>query len=432
MRTLPEPMKAGMRKKAPSAAMVIRDRAAPGRVTRVHAHVLDARLRQSLVSVRALGRAGLAVGGIECAADVPAFGSRWCSVRSVVPDVAQDATRFAQAVLDVLAAYPAKVIIPSHEGSIAALRLHRTEVERSTALALAKESAITVAVDKERTLAVARELGIAVPHGVIVRDVGDVHAAMREIGTPAVVKPLHSWVEREGVATRLECSTVLNEDEAKRTVETMMQAGGSVVLQQWLPGSREAVSLLYARGQLWARFAQVAHRMYPPLGGSSVLRESIALPPDATDAAEKLVRAIDLEGYSEIEFRRDGAGRAVLMEINPRLSASVEIAVRAGVNFPWLVYAWAAGEALEPVLSYRTGVRVRWLGGDLYYLKETYKNQGRPDIVPMGRAIRSFALDFVRPTAYDYMDIWDVHPALIASRQMLLHLARRATQRMRV
>lgn len=62
------------------------------------------------------------------------------------------------------------------------------------------------------------------------------------------------------------------------------------------------------------------------------------------EAGERLVTELDLDGYSEVEFRRDREGNAVLMEINPRLSASVEVAVRAGVPFSRLLYAWAAGE----------------------------------------------------------------------------------------
>src|SRR5207248_3934778 len=131
--------------------------------------------------------------------------------------------------------------------------------------------------------------------------------------------------------------------------------------QEWVPGRREAVSLLYAEDRVWARFAQVAHRTLPALGGVSVARESIPLPPDSGEGAERLVRAMGLEGYSEVEFRRDAAGRPRLMEVNARLSASVEIAVRAGVDFPLLLHRWAAGERLDPVPGYRVGLRMRWL-----------------------------------------------------------------------
>src|SRR2546428_1979588 len=103
----------------------------------------------------------------------------------------------------------------------------------------------------------------------------------------------------------------------------------------------------------------------PPLGGESVLRQSIAMPPDIGSQAEELVREINLEGYSEVEFRRDTAGVPYLMEINPRLSASVEIAVRSGVDFPYLLYQWASGGPIERVKGYRIRPVMRHLGGGL-------------------------------------------------------------------
>ncbi len=413
-----------------SVSSVLHNRATSRHTSGLHAWVLDAQLRQGLVALRALGRAGLHVGAADSATRIPAFRSRWCDVSASVPDVTNDADAWARGVLELLAQYPAQVLIPSHDGSIEALRIYRKEVERSAAIALASESALEIAVDKARTLAVATELGIPIPRGVEVTDVSDVPAATREVGFPAVVKPLQSWVERDGVATRLACEAVVNTDEARRAVAMMLEAGGKAILQQWLPGSREAVSLFYAQGRTWARFMQVAHRMYPPLGGSSVLRESIPLHADATGAAEKLVRAIELEGYSEIEFRRDQAGKPVLMEINPRLSASVEIAVRSGVNFPLLLYSWAAGEPLRQIKGYRLGYRMRWLGGDLYYLRDAFLHQGRPDIPPMGRAVGAFLTDFLRPTGYDYLDVRDVAPAISATREMLAHLASRGVRRL--
>src|SRR2546428_3246710 len=103
--------------------------------------------------------------------------------------------------------------------------------------------------------------------------------------------------------------------------------------------------------------------MGPPWGGESILRQSIPVPPDIGDQAERLVREIDLEGYSEVEFRRDHAGVPYLMEINPRLSASVEVAVRAGVDFPYLVYQWASGGPIAKARPRGGGGWLASLGG---------------------------------------------------------------------
>jgi hypothetical protein len=161
------------------------------------------------------------------------------------------------------------------------------------------------------------------------------------------------------------------------------------------------------------------------------LRESIALPADAASGAERLIRTIGLEGYSEVEFRRDASGRPVLMEINPRLSASVEVAVRSGVNFPYLLYAFAAGEPIKQIADYRIGVRMRWLGGDIRYLIETITHQGRPDVFPIPRAVSTFALDFLRPAAYDYIDLADLWPAWQATWQTVQRPVRRIATRTR-
>jgi predicted ATP-grasp superfamily ATP-dependent carboligase len=146
-----------------------------------------------------------------------------------------------------------------------------------------------------------------------------------------------------------------------------------------------------------------------------VLRESISLPADITPEAERLVAELDLEGYSEVEFRRDGSGRAALMEINPRLSASVEIAVRAGVPFPRLLHDWASGESLTETSGYMTGLRMRWLGGDLSRLKSILSHPNRPDAPSRRQALMTFAADFARPAAYDYLDRSDLRPAMVAT-----------------
>src|SRR6266851_319636 len=161
---------------------------------------------------------------------------------------------------------------------------------------------------------------------------------MREVGLPAVLKPDESWVERGGKGVRLSPNIVRTVDEANQVYEHVLEKGGHAMIQQWLPGRREAVTLFYAAGQFWARLAQVSYREWPVLGGASVLCETIPLLPDITGDAERLVRAIDLEGCSMVEFRRDQRGRPALMEVNPRMGGSVALAIAAGVNFPQLLY----------------------------------------------------------------------------------------------
>jgi len=396
--------------------------------------VLDGIGRQALVTTRALGRLGLRVTTAESSdmcrprfdrgsrataglRGLPTFASRWSQRGDILPSYHVDPTAYAQALLDLVRAHPTRVLIPSSDGSIAALRPWRSYFERqAVVLALASEAALDVANDKQRTLAAAAELGIPYPRTVPVDRVEDVEAALAEVGYPAVIKPTHSWVSRTGVAARVISKTVLDLSEALAYVEQLNEVGSSsAVIQQLANGSREAVSVFYAHGKVWASFAQVAHRTTPALGGVSVVRESISMPIELESAAIALVRALDLEGYSEVEFRRDATGRPLLMEINARLSGSVEVAVRSGIPFPGLLWQWAAGEPLRPVLGYRAGIKMRYLKGDLIWLRENIESRGRrPDCVPPREAIATFTKDFLRRQTYDYMDRGDIGPALVA------------------
>jgi predicted ATP-grasp superfamily ATP-dependent carboligase len=399
-------------------------RHAPRFAGRLDAAVLDADQRQSLVSVRSLGRAGVRVGAFDAASFSPAFRSRWCSVSGRLPDNGVERT-YVDAVLAVVGNFRPRALLVARDSTIEALRPLRDDIEKLCSLALAPEPALEVAVSKERTLALAEQLGIPIPISVPIRDPDEVAKAGSRTGFPAVVKPVQSWVQSPTGGCRLNPVLVVNAEEARVAAVRTMGVGGRVVLQQWLSGSREAVSLFSVDGKVHARFTQVAHRMLPPFGGVSIVRESIPLPPDLTNAAEALVHAAGLDGYSEVEFRRDTEGSAFLMEVNPRLSASVELAVRAGVDFPQLLYAWAIGGRVPTVPAYREGVRMRWLGGDIRWLGQTIEQRGRPDVLPPWRAVHQFARDCFVPYAYDYVTWNDLRPAAAATAKFLVSPPRR-------
>lgn len=381
--------------------------------------ILDARLRQSLAAVRSLGRRGLSVAAIGPGRSAPALSSRWCRQRFTGPDDLTADTCSSLALLErVLGDAPARVLIAASDGTIDLLRQNRRRLASRASIALAREPALGIAINKQQTLDVARSLGMGVPRGVLVQDIADLAAAVREIGLPAVIKPTESWVRNDHDGTRVTPRLVMTYAEARQAMEALAPWRTSALLQQYLTGRREAVSLLYARGTVYARFAQWACRTVPPLGGSSVLRQSIAVPEDCGVYAERLVREIELEGYSEVEFRRDDDGVPYLMEINPRLSASVEIAIRAGVDFPYLIYQWASGDPIDRIAGYRVGGWMRHLGGDIETTAMTVRQGRRPGSPTPARAIRDFCAAFFIPADYDYVDWRDPLPMWTASMAM--------------
>ena len=393
-------------------------RLATGKVV-YDALVLDARLRQSLVTVRSLGSRGLRVVALESFDGVPAFSSRWCQQKAICP-VDEGTKEYLTSLEQVLDSTGARVLIASSDGTIALLRQHREQLEQRVRIALAKEPALGIAINKERTLEIAKRLGLGIPRAVSIRAVSEVEVAVHEIGLPAVVKPVESWLW--GKQSRVISQLVTTREEARRAVEELTCFGGTVLFQQFLSGRRESLSLFYAHGEIYARYAFWGKRTNPPLGGIYVLRQSMAFPPDTGEQAERLVREIELEGYSQVEFRRDSVGKPYLMEINPRLNMGIEVAVRAGVDFPYLLYQWASAERIDVVKGYRIGGQMRYLKGDFMTTVASVRQRGRPGVTPPARAILDFLLSFFIPMGYDYFDWRDPLPALIATTNLIRRL----------
>jgi predicted ATP-grasp superfamily ATP-dependent carboligase len=391
--------------------------------------VLDASVKQSLAAIRSLGKAGLRVAAGESSAQfdssvpVPAFQSRYCLHSVVLPDLVADAPAFIAAVTEFVREHSPRVILPTGDVTIGVLREHRQRfADLGCFLALAPDSALDIANDKDRTLTLAEQLGIVQPKSLRIGAVADLAAAVAEFGFPFVLKPTVSWTG--GTVERLVPVDVINNDEASEVTEGFLKAGAGVLAQQWVPGRREGVSLFIVGDEVKAACGHVAHRTTPPLGGASAVRESIEVPDDTMHASVLLAKAIGMQGACEVEFRRDAENRPLLMEINARLAGTIENAVRSGVDFPLMIWRWATGQNISPVTTYRHNVRTRWLHGDMRWLWQNWQRAGRPDGMPHRKMIYTFISEFGKSHHYDFFDRRDIKPFL-AELRYTMHVLRK-------
>jgi predicted ATP-grasp superfamily ATP-dependent carboligase len=383
--------------------------------------ILDAEHKQSLAAARSLGRAGLRVAMGESLAlyrerpPLPAFCSRYCARAVVLPSHADDLDAYVAAIFDFVREHPTSVILPAGDATCLALMPHRRQLaELGCVVALPGNAALEIALDKSRTLALASELGIAFPQSVPIATVEQLSVAIADFGFPFVLKPTVSWTaERRERVLPVE---VIDKDEATEAARDLLAGGATVIAQQWLPGRREGVTLFIANGEVMASCGHVEHRTTPPLGGASVMRESIQTPPDVYDAAVRLALAIGVEGLCEVEFRRDAQGDPQLMEVNARMPGALDTAIRSGVDFPMLIWQLATGLPVSRVGKYRAGVRTRWLHGELRWLRDNNGRAGRPDGMSRARGIWTFLAEFARTRHYDYVDLHDLEPTMAEMR----------------
>lgn len=378
--------------------------------------ILDASHKHSLTSARSLARYGLRVALGESVSQYPprhrppAFYSRYCARALVLPDYVTEPDAYVDQVLAFVREHRVRVVLPVGDANITLLAPRRQRfVELGCSVAVASDASLEIANDKTRTLELADKLGIAYPRSITVHGVEDLRAAEAEWGYPFVVKPTISWTGK--VPVRIVPIEVMNEQEALEHTARFRETGCDVIAQQFASGSREGVSLFIVGGELVAHCGCLARRTTPPLGGVSAMRESIPVSGEMLAAAVNLATTIGVEGPSEVEFRRDAKGRPLLMEINARLAGTLENAMHSGVDFPVMIWQWATGQPITPVTSYRTGVRTRWLAGDLRWLYDSVAHPEHPDSVSLGTGLRTFTAEFFRTRYYDFVDRRDMRPA---------------------
>jgi len=234
--------------------------------------------------------------------------------------------------------------------------------------------------DKWQLYQLARALNLPVPATHDVKTADDAVALRRTLPFPWVIKPYRSRIaSAEGGVVTAPVTYVFSENDLANAVRNpVVFCGHTLLIQQYIAGEGQGLFALYNAGTPVAFFAHRRLREKPPTGGVSVLSESVAVVPRLREIAETLLTAVHWHGVAMVEFKVTANGTPYLIEVNARFWGSLQLAVDAGVDFPWMLYRVAFGEPVAPVDAYRVGIRNRWLMGDLDNLYLQWKTQRFP------------------------------------------------------
>ena len=384
--------------------------------------VTDGDERAALAATRSLGRAGTAhvVGtGLQSLAGVSRFASSYHRVVSPYADSAG----FAARISDLSRELGIEAVLPISDAACRALLSRRLELP-GVVVAPSLEVYERLS-DKESALQLARETGILTPRSHRASSPEEAVRAADEIGWPVILKPVSSIATvAPGVLRKTRVSRVDDAAALQRAWHEQVGSGAALV-QELVPGRGEGLFYLRSRGRTLAVFAHRRLREKPPAGGVSVLRESIAVDPELASRVEKILESVGLDGVAMAEFRRDGA-TSRLMEFNVRLWGSVQLAIDAGIDFPRLLVESSLGSEVAAVARYDTGVRSRWLLGDVDHALALARGQG--DATGL-RAIARAAGVLFRPTGprsrLEVLRSDDLRPFVHELRMWLAALVRR-------
>jgi predicted ATP-grasp superfamily ATP-dependent carboligase len=355
--------------------------------------------RTCLAAVRSLGKQGLEVTVGEEGHFPLAALSRYCrrTVRYTSPE--RDPEAFLSWLRGHLERERYDVAMPVDQYTFYLFSKNRDELATWAKIPVAPFPVFQRAYDKAMTFQAALTAGIPCPKTYFVSTRQEVATLAQHATFPLVIKP------RIGSGSRA-IAYVHDADELLSQWDRIHREQPCPLIQEYIPPGGEAlgVSLLFNQeNKPRALFVHKRLREYPLSGGPSTLRESVTRP-QVAQLAIRLLRALNWYGLAMVEFKvdpRDGVPK--LMEINPKLWGSINLAVASGVDFPTLLYRLATRGDVEPVFDYRVGVRSRFLLGDtLHFLTNPNRFRLQPSFFRFG-------------DSQTYGDIWaldDPSPAL--------------------
>ncbi len=317
---------------------------------------------------RSLGRRGVPVHVGSTAGKSLAGGSRFAISETRLPDPLTTPADYAGAVVELIDRSSARVLLPMTDASMIAV-LESRSLPAQVEVPSGDLERFRAGCDKESVLAVARKLGIAVPGQWTLALPSSPLPPEAAGAFPVVLKPARSVGEASGKRLKVGVDYAANPDALQAALARMDPGAFPILVQRRITGPGIGVFVLRWNGRSVATFAHRRIREFPPSGGVSVTCESIELSPALRAKAESLLAELDWSGVAMVEFKLDSAtGEPYLMEVNPRFWGSLQLAIDAGVDFPWYLLRLALGEPVEPVHSWRIGVRSRWGWGEVNHL----------------------------------------------------------------
>jgi hypothetical protein len=315
--------------------------------------------RAAVCAARALADAGYRVTVTETEGRSLAGASRACSRRVTVPPVEVNEVAYAQAIRAELATRP-----------------YVTTFFVTDAALLALDAPVRHLLDKATCADLARAAGLEPPPTQVFASGAEMLSASAELPYPVIVKP----------ALKLSSARVVDTPAALESVAEEVQ--GRVLVQPVINDGLHGLGGVAYQGRLVATMHTRYVRLWPQPCGTVAAAET--LPPDDELEARVAQLLCDYDGPFHLDFVGP-----YLLDVNPRIHATLPLAIRGGANFVGMYCDLLQGRSV-PSVRVAAGLRFRWLEGDLRSVawnarRGTSASKTLAALVPKRGTVHSFA-----------------------------------------
>ena len=270
------------------------------------------------------------------------------------------------ALLEVLKEDKYDVTIPLTDFSATMLSKHKNELKEYTNPAVNDWEIFLGAADKLNTMVACMDNGVPCPKTLRQADTLE-EVLASGVEYPFIIKP------RVGYGS-IGFHRIDNEEDLRRHFEACVEKFGGMVVQEYIPqtGTQYKCEVFIdGNGEVKSAHVFDKTRWYPIDGGSTCCSTSVDRP-DIVKSCIELLKALNWRGYGDVDLIEDPRdGIAKVMEINPRITASVKVCIKSGVDFARQIVEYETGREVTDYNEYEKGVCLRYMHTDLLWFIES-------------------------------------------------------------
>lgn len=371
--------------------------------------VTDGNYKHTLGIVRHLGKKGIDVAVTSNNPRSLSFYSRYCKERYVLPDY--DDENYLQELTTLLEQNKFDLLIPVSYKSFLLLSRHKKHILKYTDIQIAEYHQIETAMNKKKMYETAESLNVPYPQTVYPKSVEQVKEISKHLTYPVVIKGIYE--AGANIVDYAYKKEDLIEKYQRICNKFTFSTGELPMLQEYVEGPGYGFFALYQKGECKWIFMHQRIREFPVTGGASCCAKSY-YDRSLMEYGRKILDHLNWHGVAMVEFKKDiKDNKYKLMEVNPKFWGSLDLALEAGMIFPYGLCLMSLNNNLDFNDNYDRKLIYHWpFSGDLKHGVSRLRNL--PNIL----------LDCINPKVKSNVWYQDIKPNLYELFAMFISFIR--------
>jgi len=253
------------------------------------------------------------------------------------------------------------ILMPTNDAAVYILAKNKEILEEYYRVSTLYWDTVKLAYNKKLTYQIAEKNDIPIPKTIYPENLNEIYEISSDIDFPVIIKP--TIVDHFYKKTK---TKVFKANTKEELIQAYVKASSvinpsEIMVQEVIHGSPDnlfSFCSFFKDGKVIGMCIGRRRRQRPmDFGNASTFVESIYVP-ELINLGTKLLKAMNYYGLSEIEFKKDPRNNKFkLLEINARTWLWHSLAIRCGVDFPYLLYKDMVGEKVISKTSFKENIK---------------------------------------------------------------------------